>query len=235
MLKNHSIYNLPELPLDLLTRGGVLDHSHDAPVITIRPRRAIVPERPATPSDPDSIAHCPPASSHYVRHYITQVTYPRVTCYPINAPSDSVLARALERPNEPSKNGPGRFIQLTRFFKLSAFEGARLTNPLFCTVHSGPWSAAVIETQECREGCSPAPVHWRLFVHGFPDLELQWYGTWQDVPAHIHPTMGILMNDLSLITEEVHCCPGFSRRCPNGPCINESLIDFEDLAELDCP
>ncbi len=57
MSKNHSIYKLPELPLDLLTRGGVFDHSHDAPVITIRPRRAIAPERPATPSAPDSISH----------------------------------------------------------------------------------------------------------------------------------------------------------------------------------
>jgi len=237
MSENHSIYKLPELPLDLLTRGGVLDHSHDAPTITIHPRRAIVPEEPATPSDSDSIAHCGRASSHYVRHYLTQVTYPRVTCYPNSAPSDLVLARALERPDEPSKNGPNepnRFHQQTRFFKLSEFEGAKLANPLFCTVHGGPWSAKVIETQGCRVGCSPAPVHWRLSVQGLPDLELQWYGSWHDVPAHTHPTMGILMNDLFMITEEFHCCSGFKRRCPKGPCIDESLIDFEDLANLDC-
>lgn len=239
MSKNHSIYNLLELPLDLLTRGGgVLDHSHDAPTITIHPRRAIVPEGPSTPSDPDSIAHCKPASSFYVRYYITQVTYPRVTCYPNITPSDSVLARALERSNESSKNGPngpGCSHQQTRFFKLSAFEGAKLPNPMFCTVHGGPWSAEVLETQGCRKGCSPAPVHWKLSVHGFPDLELQWYGTWQDVPAHNQPTMGIIMNDLTLITEEFHCCDGFERRCPKGPCIDMSLIDFEDLTELDCP
>jgi len=235
---SRSIYELPELPLDLLTRGGVLGHSHVAPVITIQPRGAIVPEKPATPSDPDSLAHCPSASSHYIRHYITQVSYPRVTCYPNNAPSDSVLTRALERPNEPPENAPNesiRFIQRTQFFKLSAFKGARLTNPLFCTVHGGPWSAAVNEIQGCRVGCPLAPVHWRLSVHGFPDLELQWYGTWQDVPAHIHPTMGILINDLHLVAETIECCSGFSRRCPDGPCINQSLIDFEDLAELDCP
>lgn len=235
MSNNHPIYKLPELPLHILTLGGVLDHSHDAPVITIRPRRAVAPKTPAEPSDPDLIARCPPASSHYVRRYIIQVTYPKVVCYPNNAPSEVVLERALERPNEPSKNGSVRFIQQTRFFKLSAFEGSKLTHPLFCTVHSGPWSAVVIETQGCRVGCSPAPVHWRLYVHGFPDLELQWYGTWQDVPAHIHPTMDILMNDLSLISEIYDCCPGFSRRCPEGPCTDESLIDFESMTELDCP
>jgi hypothetical protein len=145
------------------------------------------------------------------------------------------MARALEQPSEPSKNGPGRFIQPTRFYKLSAFEGARLTNPLFCTVHAGPWSAAAIETQGCRVGCPLAPVHWSFFVHAFPELELQWYGTWQDVPAHVHPTMGILMNDLHMTNEAWPCCPGFERRCPDGPCVDQSLIDFEDMADLDCP
>lgn len=235
MSKNHTIYKLPELPLDLLMYGGVLDRSHEAPVITIRPKRAIVPERPATPSDPGPIAHCSSASSFYVKQYVTQVTYPKVTCYPVTASSDLVLARALEQPNEPSKSGPGRFIQQTRFFKLSAFEGTKLTNPMFCTVHGGPWSATVIETEGCRVDCALAPVHWRLTVHEFPDLELQWYGTWHDLPAHIHPTVGYLMNDLYLSCKARKCCSDFAQRCPGGPCIKKSLIDFEDLSELDCP
>ena len=231
-----SIYNLPELPLELLCARATLEPSTEAPILTIRPERAVIPDKPDPPCLINPVAHCPKASSHYVRRYVTQVTYPKVICQPNNAPDHPFLESAVNPlPEEPSRDidqEPEIFVQRTRFFKLSAFRGQDLAIPLFCTVHGGPWAATVIETQGCRIGCAPPEVHWRMEIHSFPELQMQWYGTWQDIPAHLHPTMGVFMNDLALVDEGTGCCPGFVRSHPDGPCVDLSLINVEDLTKL---
>lgn len=226
-----TVHDLPELPVKALAAGGVLGHSPVEPIITLLPRRAEVAERPTVPAD-DAAAHCAPAGSHYIRNFITQVTYPRVSVYPNSAPSAEVLARAIDESGASSDGDPRLLrggIQSTRFFKLSEFEGRRFEDPRFATVHYGPWSAQVVETESCRTGCSPPPVHWKLNVNGFPGLELEWYGSWHDVPAQVHPTMGLFMNDLLQVGDTVrNCCPGFERQHPGGPCIPQSEIDITD-------
>lgn len=76
----------PELPLEPFEVAGKLDYADTAPVLTIRPHKLAVPEPPAAPTP------AIPRSQACRRKYLTQVTYPRVVCYPL---PDSVVVAAL--------------------------------------------------------------------------------------------------------------------------------------------
>ena len=219
--KNYTIHKLPELPIESLGLGGTLQQADFEPTLTIRPNHNRPPPLIPQP-DPVPVPHCPSSASAFSRKYLTQVTYPKVTCYPLNAPTDQVIKRVFKQRRKKSKKPPCTVYfssQRMEFFKLSRLNGNKLKIPHFCTIHSGPWSASVIEKQSCRVGCGVPPNFWRLSVSGFPELELQWYGTWQDVPGYIHPTMTLLMNDLHLLSTSWECCPGF-KNC-RGNCIPE--------------
>lgn len=224
-----SIHDLPELPVAVLELGGRLEYSPTEPVITIRPPIQTEPWSEHGYEREDAVAHCPPIAERYRRRYVTQVIYPRVTCYPLTAPTDRVVERAVRESrrddDDRSHDRADRFVQRMRFYKLSSFQEIKLAEPYYCTVHGGPWSATVTETQSCDVvgACQRAPNRWVIEVSGLPELGLVWEGTWEDIPLHVHPTMSVLTNDLHLVSESWECCPGFRRCEPNGPCIDQVI------------
>ena len=98
----YTIDDLPELPLEALSLGGDLEPALTEPVLTIRPKTTVEPESKLPSSKPPSTLHCPSSSSHYVRKYLTQVTYPKVTCHPNNALTGSVVQQVLQERQNPS-------------------------------------------------------------------------------------------------------------------------------------
>lgn len=227
----HTIDSLPELPLSLLSNGVQLDHTSAKTTQTSLHRAPTAPIHDRVKTDQGSIAHCPKQLEYYSSQYTTQVTYPKVVCYPNNAPSDELFVRAFKK--QQKTDDPSTSKSLTRtpqpqFFKLSTYEGEKLKTPMFCSVRSGPWSASVSETQGCRWSCPLADVDWRLTVHGFPELDLAWKGTWQDIPTQIHPEMGFFMSDLANKAQPgedpqfYQCCPA-AITCPDGRCVDPQI------------
>ena len=208
-VSKYAISDLPELPLEALSLGGELGPAKTEPVLTILPREFVEPDKPTFPSDPKTTHICR-ASSYYVRRYITQVTYPRVICYPNNAPTDQVMQKVFkEQEVLDTKETPRSKADLPqiRYYKLSNYQNKKLENPIFCTVHGGPWAAIVIETQSCD--CEQGSTRWEFYVYSLPQLDMVWYGLWEDIPSDIHPNLGVFLNDLHLVNENFFCCPGY--------------------------
>jgi len=208
-VSKYSINDLPELPLEALSLGGELGPAKTEPVFTILPKECVEPDKPTHPSDTKT-AHICKASSYYVRLYTTQVTYPRVICYPNNAPTDQVMKQVFREQEKLTAKEPPRSkadLPQMRYYKLSNYQGIKLDNPLFCTVHGGPWAARVFETQSCD--CGKGSTKWEFYVNSLPQLYMEWYGFWEDIPSYIHPNLGVFLNDLHLLKEEFNCCPGY--------------------------
>ena len=220
---NYTIDDLPELPLEALSLGGELGSARTEPVLTILPEDFVQPDRPHIPSGPD-IAHACKASSHYVRRHATQVTYPRVICYPNSPPSGEVIMRVFQELEAADAEGaPSSRADLpqTHYYKLSSYRNVQLENPMFCTVHGGPWAATVIETQSCD--CNGDSTKWEIFVHGLPELYMLWFGKWEDIPSDTHPNLGIFLNDLHLVEEAFSCCPGYKWCETTHSCIPQTV------------
>ncbi|PCJ94960.1 MAG: hypothetical protein COA50_11315 [Flavobacteriaceae bacterium] len=211
------INQLPELPLEELAKNGKLIQSKTEPIITLVAPKVTVPENPNTPVDPNSPQHCPTSRTTTTKYY-TQVTYPLVVCYPNNAPDNQVLKMAIAAS---SGNGNLEKEKLdfppVQYYKLSTLNNQNIANPLFCTVKGGPWAATVFRTTSC--GCVGTNLdEWVMLIPSFPDINLKWYGNWDDIPSHLYPGLGIIPNDLVMVNETSVCCPGLTL-CPNGFCV----------------
>ena len=203
--------NLDELPLALFERAGKLGHAGNAPILTIIPEMI---EPPKPPAMPNAI----PLAETYERTYLTQVTYPRVVCYPTG---DLVNEVAFE----PRDVGDDRrdvvaLASAQRFYKLTSLTDDRFRFGYLCTVHYGPYSAVVKEFGPCLQGDVP---RWELHATPFPNVILTWYGTWEDIPDY--PNLHVLMTDLYLAGEKFACCPGFAP-CASlgGACVDEQIV-----------
>lgn len=211
MSMTYSIHDLPELPLEALLQGGKLEHVGTEPVLTVtRPR----PPRPTPPLPPTAAIK---KGEFVVRKYLTQVTYPRVTCYPASELADATVTRvftALQHAADvrsPIVNDPGQF------YKLTSHVGS-LTSPFFCHVHHGPWSATVFEQEACE---TKVPSLWTLFVVSVPEIVLAWYGNWEDVPPY--PSLHVIKGDLYQCGEVRHCCPGFTWCEKTKSCLDDAF------------
>ncbi len=204
----HDINYLPELPLEALSLDGELGPAKTEPVLTILPKEFVKPEKPTLPSD-SKVAHiCLP--SFDTRTYITQVTYPRVICYPNTPPDAQVIKRAILKQKEfdcdESEKSDIELGQM-QYYKLSSYEGKNLHSPIFCTLHSGPWAALAREITSCN--CYPSPSKWEFQVSGLPEIYLMWYGVWADIPSYVYPNLHVFINDLYLKNESFSCCSGY--------------------------
>jgi hypothetical protein len=224
--KKNTIDELPELPLESLSLGGSLEPAFTAPVLTIRPDSSAAPEGKNPSPRPPSTLHCPKSSSHYVKKYLTQVTYPRVICHPENELSTSVVQKVFqEHQGSPDDNATEQAVdsRQTQFYKLSSFKGTKLNNPYFCSVQNGPWSATVRETQGCRTDCNVPTVSWHLSVNGLPEIDIAWEGEWEDIPVYNYPNLSVIMGDLYLVNEGSECCPGFTFCSTTNSCIPSTV------------
>ncbi len=222
-VSKYAVSNLPELPLEALSLGGKLGPAQTEPVLTILPKAFKEPKKPSYPSGPKT-AHVCKASSHYVRRYFTQVTYPRVICYPNDAPSDQVMQRVFrEQEEQDRKKAPRSHAALpqSRYYKLSSHRNKKLKSPMFCTVHGGPWAATAIETQSCD--CEPGSTRWEFDVAGLPQLHMVWFGFWEDIPVDLHPNLGVFLNDLHQVEEAFQCCPGYKWCETTHSCIPQTV------------
>jgi len=75
------------------------------------------------------------------------------------------------------------------------------------------------------------PPLWRLFVTSIPDLELAWYGAWEDIPSY--PNLTVIMGDLHLVNEVSLCCPGYRWCTATQSCIDVSInIDCDEISPV---
>jgi len=205
----YTIDDLPELPLEVFESFGELRPSGTAPILTI------VPDRPAAPKPPAAPTPLVPTSEFVTRKYLVQVTYPRLVCYPISEVPDEIV---LDRPARPDRSDLALTAKAERFYKLSAHPAAAHGGPSFCSVKYGPWSAVAIEETSCTFG---APNHWLLFIVEIPQVELEWYGSWEDIPPF--PGLHVIMGTLSKIQEGSACCPGYRWCSTTGSCIDITI------------
>lgn len=218
----YGIDDLPELPLEALSLGGEIGPAKTEPVLTILPKEFIEPDKPTFPSDTKTTQICK-ASSYYVRRYITQVTYPRVICYPNNALTDQVMKQVFQQQEELDTKEICRSktdLPQMRYYKLSNYQGKKLDNPFFCTVHGGPWAAIVFETQLCD--CKGTTI-WEFYVNSLPQLDMVWYGLWEDIPSDTHPNLGVFLNDLHQVNKDFNCCPGYTWCETTHSCIPQTV------------
>lgn len=205
-----AIDRLPELPVEALELGGELDFAETEPVLTIIPLKTAPPDR----GKPSAVAK--ERSEHYVRKYLTQVTYPKLWCYPPNELVARNLSTVLERSREPlpeHERDPLAVANHEAYYKLSSHAGAPLAPPWFCRVHYGPWSAVAVEQQACH---LQLPSRWTLVVP-VADLILIWDGLWEDLPPY--PNLQVIMGDLYLRDEAWLCCPGYVWCSTTNACI----------------
>jgi len=201
----YDIADLPELPLEAFELSGKLEQHGFDPVLSIKPLKLPRPKKP-------DVATAPAQKCSYMeKTYLSQVLYPKVVCYPPSELFDTAIATALQHPLKdvsPNEFNLDLISNYNRFYKLSKFKGTRLTNPFYCTVKYGPWSAVVVEKEACdTDGASS----WTLTVNAIPGLLLHWYGTWLNVPSY--PLLQIIKGDLSLNSQKPNCCPG-CKWCP---------------------
>lgn len=194
---------LPELPLEPLELGGTLAHARRGPYVTIVPHERPVPAPPPQPPSP-AVSR----STYEIREYFTWVTYPVVHCH---SPGELLEGLALhdgttEAPA--AQNDLKAIAGKERHYKLSALNGVRFQNPLFCTVRGGPWTAFVEETESCTDG---VPNRWELAVYGISGVGMVWYGQWLDQPTI--PNLTVIRGSLSLTNVTRQCCAGYNW-CP---------------------
>jgi hypothetical protein len=198
------INSLPELPVEDFEEAGKLGYSDKVPVVTIRPHKF---SRPEKPSSSGAILN-EKKSSYEIRKYYAQVTYPLVVCQP---PPDEQFDTASLFEEEDGdvvdlpKSKIRTVLKKERFYKLTKLNGKELPIPFWCYVHYGPWLAQVTETESCISGI---PNSWDMFVYGIPEVNLSWYGHWEDIPPY--PLLNVIMGDLVLFYHTFDCCSGFS-------------------------
>ncbi len=216
-IKNYSLIDinkLPELPLHSLSGGRGLEFDLEESYLTI-PIEPIKKDQPIINPPHECIN-----KSYPVWQYLTQVTYPKVICYPIDAPTDQVIKRNLteHKSIDKEKNLPSKEEDTgVKFFKLSILNNEKIQNPLLCSVHYGPWSAIVNKYGRC---CDEDLIRWELTVISFPEIKLVWNNTFEEIPSDLIPNLGVFPNDLYLLNESFDCCGDF--RLINGSCVKKS-------------
>lgn len=208
------IARLPELPRELFELSGKLDYSATAPVLTIQPESLILPEPPAV-----ATPHADARSSFEIRKYHTQLTYPKLVCYP--RPEPQVLAAlVLENDEEglpQARADRAAIARSRRYYKLTRLHGEDALGPWVCTTHYGPWLGYVTAEQSCLNG---VPERWTLSAPD-PGILLQWSGTWQDIPPF--PNLHVFTSDLVLYDVDIQCCGGFNWCHITGSCLSIHL------------
>ena len=175
------------------------------------------------PEQPSPQAAAATKSEFFIRKYLAQVTYPRVVCYPRNDLSEQTIKQVFQRRQEPLTENEADLEAIARheqFYKLTRLKGVKLSFPHFCTVHYGPWLAIVLEQESCFAGVRN---QWTLFIVEMPEVELIWYGVWWDIPAHLYPSLHVIMGNLAQVAEARHCCPGFKWCATTNSCIPLSV------------
>jgi hypothetical protein len=199
---------LPELPVKTFEAAGKLSYADNVPVVTIRPNKFPKPGKPPKPDKGSGVLPLAPKSEALTLYYWVQAIYPRVIC---QEPSlDLAAARetlfveqgspASDRPNA----NPAAVAQRERFYKLTKLKGARLANPLWCSVKYGPWLAMAVEQESCTSG---VPNTWQFAIVEMPEVALTWYGQWEDMPSY--PLLSVITGDRPLFRTERQCCAGF--------------------------
>jgi hypothetical protein len=211
--REYLLDQLAELPVETLEVSGKLGYAEWAPVLTFKPHPTAKPCAPAAPSG------AIPWSRACQRKYLTQVTYPRTICYPLSdEPAVVALASTSDRRMRENERDIEAIARDVRFYKLTTLHGERLPIPYWCVVKYGPWSAVVVEQESCTVG---VPNHWFLFVVELPEVQLEWYGTWDDIPPY--PSLHVITGDLVQVHEGCTCCPGFKWCTTTGSCIDVTI------------
>jgi hypothetical protein len=213
------VSHLTELPLELFEMAGKLGYADTAPVLTIRPNKLPVPNPPVMPTP------AIPKSQRALKKYWTQCTYPRVVCYPLSdLPAVTALTIKKSEKCRPRANESDLEViaKSEQIYKLSTFNGVRLKKPLWCTVKYGPWAAIAIEKESCSIG---EQNHWTFYIVEMPEVLLEWYGYWEDIPSY--PSLHVFTGDLNLYNEEYNCCPGFKWCRNTNSCISKK-VDCQD-------
>jgi len=207
--------NLPELPSEL---AETLTLSTSGTQLVGKPVRV------NTPAPPIQNPHAAAKSSHAVTEYDVFAAYPLTICQD-PTPASTMMARSAPVAAKAGKgNGPTEALP-DRYFKLTPKRGAAV-NPLehdfFCHVHYGPWTAKVHEEESCLDG---GPNRFTLNV---VNVELVWYGAWEDVPQT--PPLEVFLGTRVLRHVSYPCCSGFqwcssanSCRAQNLPCPGPTL------------
>lgn len=211
------IQTLPELPLEALQLGGKLAHARRGPYLTIVPPARPAPAPPKPTASP-ALPHIP-TPSFQTRKYWTQAIYPRVVCMDPGPFSDEIVLDATPDGGSGGSGGTGRpdvtgaldlavLARHERHYKLSAFNGAKLVRPFWCTVKYGPWLAMAVETESCIIG---APNRWEFVIVEMPQVGMVWDGEWLDQPTL--PNLTVIKGDLQMFNLSTSCCPG-AKWCP---------------------
>lgn len=190
---------LQELPAEMFEQGGKLGLSEHAPVITV------IPDKLPEPKPPTGTIAGPNRSSYSIRHYYVQVIYPKLICYPQPEPEFSSAMR-LQQNGDGIREGKRDLLAVSRtrlYYKLSRFDDRPLSPFWLCMVQYGPWLAVVEE----RESCTPGESSRWLLSALSGEIELVWYGQWEDIPSY--PNLQVIMNDLHLFDVQTLCCAGY--------------------------
>lgn len=214
MKKENSVFNgLPELPVQLFELSGKLEYSETAPVITVKPN--------AVRAGPLAVvAHSENKSSYTITQYFVWIIYPHVVCYP--PPDLTVLARMKMENTKPdlleNESDLRAIAGARRYYKLSKIHGIELTSPFGCVVRYGPWTAFVTRTESCIQG---QPNRWEL-SSSVIDMNIQWYGEWEDIPTV--PNLTVVMGTLTIGGHTPpQCCGGYNWCPTTGSCISDQL------------
>ena len=215
-----SIEDLPELPLELHTLHGELFESEIEPIITILPTKSENIVKDNTPEKSD--LRCANRSSYTTTKYYAQVIYPKLICWPNHFNSDLKLLNEKQPKNEEKVNSCFQDIPEMKYYKLSNYRES--AQGILCSVHYGPFSAIIYSETQCGSACGQPPLKWDLSIPSLPELEtVKWYGTWNDIPVQIYPSLTVLLNSLVKVGSVYSCCPGF-KKCPGSTtCIRESV------------
>lgn len=214
------IDQLPELSVESLSRSGELKPHPIEPILTFIPKEKFRRNKSDLYPPRNIAQHCQ-VSSYIQRVYFTQVTYPKVICYPNNAPTGQVVKDFIAKERGDNRfKAPENKIEGIKYYKLSSLQSQKINNPLFCSVHGGPWAAKIKEIGSCSS-CGPGESRFELTVNSFPEIFIQWTGQLQDFPTTLMPNLQVFLNDVYLQGESRLCCP-FYKNC-NGSCIGETL------------
>ncbi len=216
------IDKLPELPIESLSKSGKLTPHPIEPILTISPKEEFRNKKTDIHPPGNIALHCR-VSSYVVRLYNTQVTYPKVICYPNNAPTDQVIKRFIKKERDDRRNEvPVHETKISgiKYYKLTTLQSQKIINPLFCSVNGGPWAAEIRESGSCSS-CGPGITRFELTIGSFPEILVSWTGQLQDFPSTLIPNLHVFLNDVYLKGESQQCCSSF-KKC-NGRCIDWQL------------
>lgn len=200
-----ALSRLPELPVELFELGAKLDYSETAPVITNRPD--------IVTAEPPAVSQIDPHKPRYeIRTRHAWVGYPKVVCFPYK---DLVFEAELKLENSKpdlrvNEADLGAIADARRYYKLTSFRGGETA--FGCEVRYGPWYAKVTETESCVDNI---PSTWNL-ASSFLGLELNWLGSWNDMPPVPH--LGVIV-DLNSSQVSWDCCDGYKHCLTSNSCV----------------